>query len=163
MLEEANLRNAQLNNVNERNVTLYNRLSERHEGLLNTVAREQSERKDESRALRALLTTAEMTIQYECELHKGTKESLKHEREVTLRLTDYVNHLPVLRSTETESTISENVSIEYVPKLRYLEQVIEQMEKDLQAKDALIKDRQTTCDLLEEERDSIIAARACSV
>lgn len=154
MLDEANLHIAQLKNRDWRSAILIDTFSKRHDddtSLLRTVAQEQIQRQNELHSLRALSATAEMNIQHECELHKVTKKSLKHEREVTLRLTDYVKHL------------SENFSIEYIPKLRYLEQVIEQMEKDSQAKDALIEDQQTTCDLLEEERDSIIAARACSV
>ncbi len=118
------------------------------------VAQEQSQQRDESHDLRAHLATANMNTQNECERHKETKISLDHEREVTSRLTDYINRLPVFMST------GENFSIECVMDL---EQRIKQMEKDSQAKDTLIQRQQTTFERLMEERDDIIAARACSV
>ncbi len=114
--------------------------------LLKTVAEDQTQRQGELHKFEALLATAEMEIQHECQRHKVTQISLEHEREVTSRLTDYIN--------------GENFSIEYV---RNLERTIKQMEKDLQAKDTLIQRQQTTFEQLMEERDGIIAARACSV
>ncbi len=165
MLDEANLQIAQLNNRDWRSAILIDRLSKRHNdyiSLLRTVAQEQIQRQDELHNLRALSATAEMSIQHERELHKGTKESLEHEREVTSKLTDYLIHLPVFMSTGTESTISENFSVMEQRNLD-LELRIKQMEKDSQAKDVLVRRLQTTCEQLMEERDDIIAARACSV
>lgn len=159
MLEEANLHIAQLNNKNWRSAILNDRLSKRHNdciGLLKTVAQEQIQRQDELHDLRTLLATAKMNTQHECERHKETEKSLEHEREVTSSLVDFVNRLPLIMSSGTESTISENFSIKYIMELRNLEHRIEQMEEDSQAKDTLIEQ-------LMEEKDEIMAARAASV
>jgi len=151
LLEEAYLHNAQLNNKNWRSAMFCDRLSKRYNdciSLLKMLAQDQSQQRDESHKDKALLATAEMDIQHECQRHQDTQISLDHERKVTSRLTDYINRLPVNFSTEC---------------VMDLEQRIKQMEKDLQAKDTLIQRQQTTFEQLMEERDDIIAARACSV
>lgn len=146
-----------MNNRDARSALLIDSLTRRlneTNGVVRTVAQEQIQRQEELYGFEARLATTEMRIQQECKLHEVTKESLEHERGVVMRLTDCVKHLTIFLSTGTEPTISENSSIEYIPRIRYLEQVIERMQEDLEAKDALIKDH------LRKERDDFIAAPA---